>query len=176
MVYQRPPGAKRADFERARIFEEAVAKLLGDWTVTRFDSTTDLDIWVPGYYVEVKQKNQPLTERWHLLPGVPEANLVVLDELGVRRVLEKYPHSYVLIQDVPLDRLFLASAAELAVVERARVNRNTGTSVKGKLVFNLCSFREIADVAAIPGVVMGELTSMPWKSSQCLGHGPVQEV
>lgn len=176
MAYKRPPGAPNADFARARVFEEQVAAQLGDWTVTRFDAVDDLDIWIPGYYLEVKQKNQPLTARWHLLPGVPEPDLVVLDELGVRRVMEKYPHSYVLIQDVPSDRLFLASAAELATVERARVNRDTGTVKKGKLIYSLRSFRQIPAVAAIPALVMSELTAMPWKQSPCLGHGPIREV
>ena len=34
--------------------------------------------------LEIKEKNQPLTERWHLLDGGEERNLFVLDELTVR--------------------------------------------------------------------------------------------
>ena len=109
------------------------------------------------------KKRQKLTERWHLLPGVDEEYLVVLDELGTRKLMQHYPYGYFLIGTFPAgNHLFLASAFDLCSVERARVNRWTSSDrAKGKLVFKPCEFRPLAEIGDVYKIVMQDLLDMP---------------
>jgi len=168
--YSRPPGSPSADFATARIFEEEVGAQLAEQGVEhiqRFSHNDDLDIWVPGYYLEVKEKRQPLTDRWHLLEGVEPENLFVLDELSVRRGVRHWPAVYFLLRDVPLNRCFLAPIWEVIACRRARINRQG----KGKWVVDLTEFRQLNDLDEINPIIMQELPELPWKSSACLGRG-----
>lgn len=172
LAYKRPPGSKQGDFQAAREFEEEVGGALGDWKVANLSSPDRLDFWVPGFYVEVKEKRQPLTARWHQLEGCPEEDLVVLDELGYRRVLGHWPEAYVVIRDVPQGRIFLASCVDLACAERKQLMREH----KGKLLFDLKSFRQIESLDQIREVVMSDLIAMPWKQSGSVSQKEVKQV
>lgn len=164
--YHRPPGAKRADFAAAAEFEDRVAGAMGVPLHTRFQSKNDLDIWVPGYFVEVKEKKQPLTSRWHLLPDTDERDLFVLDELTVRRALNHWPNVYFLIRDVPGGgRLFLVAIWELVVNEKV-VRRNRVE--KGKWILDLSDYRQLGDIADLHSIAVAELGTFPWKRPECL--------
>lgn len=173
MSYPRPSNAPAWDFNNAREFEEKVGEWLGDFKVGNLTSNTRLDWWVPGFFLDVKEKKQPLTDRWHLLPGVPEQDLFVVDELSVRRAAHHYPHAYFLIRDVPGGgRIFLARIDEMFCTERARVDRigRTGHR-KGKWIVNLRSFRELTDPAnQLLSTVLHDQELMTWKSSECLSE------
>lgn len=181
MTYTRTAAQRSHDFANAREYEEYVSARLGVPNHTRFDAKDDLDIWVPGYMVEVKEKNQPLTDRWHLYPGVDERDLFVLDELTVRKALRWYPAVFYLIRDnahdhhLPKDerqpRLFLAPVWELVGVERVRVDRST----KGKWIIDLQKFRRLSDEADIPTIAHALLVEQAWKRSPCQG-GEVPQV
>jgi hypothetical protein len=170
--YGRSASMRASDFHQSKDFEQQVAPGLGEFLVDYSSSTDKIDFWVPGFYLDVKEKRQKLTERWHLLSGVPEEHLVVLDELGTRKLMQHFPYGYFLIRDVPSNnRLFLASATELCSVERARVNRWTSSDkAKGKLVYDLRHFRPISQVADVYQIVMQDLVDMPWKQSPCVGE------
>jgi hypothetical protein len=170
LTYQRTTAQRQGDFKGARAFEEQVALHLPEWRVTEFDHTDRLDVWVPGYYVEVKTKGQPLTARWHRLEGVEERDLFVMDELSVRRALKYYPEAYFLIYDIPENRYFIANAIEFALVERARLNR----AGKGKWIVNLANFRRLASLDQINELVQADLASLWWKQSPC--WAPVKEI
>ncbi len=168
--YVRTPEQKQRDFQDARAFEQDV---LPPHRVTRFDAVDELDICVPGYWVECKEKRQRLTDRWLLLPGVPESDVFVIDELSVRRALKHYESAYFLIADRPGNRLFIASALELACVERVRVSRNG----KAKIVVSLQNFRQLAQLEDLQQFILGDLARMPWKQGSALSPAlPVKEI
>lgn len=169
MAYSRPVGAGASDFQNAKEFEEKVGEWLGDWKVSNLDSTERLDWWVPGFYVDVKEKRQKLSSRWHLIDS-PEQDMFVIDELSVRKAVKHYPHAYFLIRDVPCDRFFLARVDEMFSAERGRLNRTGKTGhQKGKWVVDLQNFRQLVNPELqLRPTIMHDLTSMPWKASNCL--------
>jgi hypothetical protein len=168
--YLRPEGAKVQDLAAAREYELQVADVLPHWRIDETRATDRLDFWVPGFFVEVKEKRQRLTDRWQLLPNHPERDLFVMDELTVRRALRHWPYVYFVIRDVPGDRVFIASIAELIAVERVRRNR----SGKGKWILDMTQFRRLPSLDQLTEFVMADLVDMPWKASHCLS--PVDTI
>lgn len=173
-IYGRPPG--HGDFERARDFEQAVADALEPEThhlVTQFDSTTRLDIWVPGFMLDIKEKRQRLSDRWTVhAPAWDERDCFIIDELSIRRCLEKsVTETYFLLRDVPEGRMFICSALEVAMAERVRLDRQTSPgNLKGKWLVNLQQFRRLPSVEQAYEFITADLADMPWKQSQCLAH------
>jgi len=165
MVYSRPPGASARDFAAAREWEEEVGTWLPTHRVAELDASDRLDYWVPGSFIEAKEKRQPLSARWHVLPGVPEVDLFVIDELSVRRALRHFPSAYFVLRDLPGGRVFMARVDEMACAEHARLQRGG----KGKWVVNLRNFRLLADPRAeLMQAIFADQVSMPWKRSECL--------
>jgi len=152
------------DFADAREWEEQLAEVFGPNVITRFDSKTEMDIWVPGYYIEAKEKKQRYTARWHLLPGADEQDLFIIDELTIRRSAEKYPAAFFVLRDRPMERLFLAPIWELISCERARVDRVK----KGKWIVDVRNFRQISDESEIPDIVPAMLADVGWRKSHSL--------
>lgn len=171
-AYLRTSAQKLNDFHDARKFEEEVGEHLPEYKLADLTHNDRLDFWVPGFYVEVKEKKQRLTPRWHLLPGVPERDLFVMDELTVRRALRHFPEAYFLIRDVPENRLFIASITDFVVVERVRRNRGG----KGKWIVNLQNFHRLAGLDDITEYVMADLVAMPWKKSEALSQLEVPQI
>lgn len=177
-LYGRPAGAAQSDFAAARAFEEEVGNWLGEYKIANLDSSTRLDYWVPGFYLDVKEKRQPLGKRWHLLDGVPETDLFVLDELSVRRAAEHFPHAYFLIRDCPTGRIFLARIDEVFSTTHARVNRRTSEQHrKGKWVLDLTNFRMLDDppLELLP-LVLNDQVETTWKQSPCLTEKEIPDV
>lgn len=179
MAYARPKGASARDFQAAKEFEIEVGGWLGPFHIANLDSPERLDYWVPGPYIDVKEKVRSLTRRWELLPGVPEVDLFVIDELAVRKAAEHFPHAYFVIRDVPGGgRIFLARIDEMFCAERARVNRIGDTGhAKGKWVVSLQNFRQLDDPASqlLPTVLYDQVNT-PWKAPECLSFIPIPEV
>lgn len=175
MTYSRPPGAKHGDFAGAREFEEKVAEAVrkrSGGVYTRFSSADDLDLLVPSIWVEIKQKRQALTPRWHLLPGIPEADCFVIDERTLRVAAAKGGAVYFLIEDVPGQRYFVAAAYEFMCVERKRVVRDG----KAKLIVDLAAFRQIKDLDQLYPFCMEDVMTQNWKISGPVGRTYVPEV
>lgn len=176
--YVRPAGAPQKDFAEARAFEEAVAAAVPVPTINRFSSNTDLDIWVPGYFLEIKEKKQRYTERWtSLVHPLPEEHLFIIDELTVRRGMDKYPYVYFLLRDRLLDRTVLAPAWEMIAIPRVRVDRHG----KGKWLIDIRNFTEVAlhpgqDREFFHSRAIGLLAQTPWLDSNCVGMIPAHNL
>lgn len=170
--YRRSAHHRQQDFQAARAFEEEVGRHLGPNVVARLDSTTDLDFWLPEVFIECKEKRQRLTERWRLLDGVDEKDLFILDELSLRKAIEKGPSVYFVLRDLPENRMFLARVDEVACSSFARRNR-VG---KGKLILNLKNFRQIESLDKIVPMTMHEQTTLPWRRSECLSQLEIGQI
>lgn len=179
MTYVRTPQQRRDDFKNARAWEEEVASHLPEWRITRFDANDDLDIWVPGYFLECKTKLQKLTGRWvdawkadkddetrHAAYSWLEPGLFIMDELSVRRALKHYNQAYFLIKDQPCDRLFIASALEVACVERVRVNRDG----KGKWILDMTQLRRLPSLDQLNEFIQADMVGLPHKQSACISY------
>lgn len=173
MTYKRTEAQRAGDFADSRAFEEAVDEAIPFRTITRFQATDDLDVWVPGYYVEVKEKKQRYTSRWTNLTHVPEQYLFICDELTIRRSLRHWPYVFFLIRDRTRgNTMYLVPVWEMVTTDRVRINRNG----KGKWLVDLRSFRKLDSLVRLHEVITEALTDTPWKNSECLSALGVGEV
>lgn len=170
--YRRTKAQMHADLNAARAWEAEVESHLPSAVISRTNSTTELDFYIPGLYIEAKEKRQKLTERWLLLSDVPERDHFVLDELSLRKALLHVPYSYFVLRDLPGgDRVFFASALDVAVSDRVRRNR-VG---KGKWILNLANYRPIP-LAELYDAICSDVQAMAWKQSGCMSLGEVSQV
>ncbi len=176
MKYARTAEQRRSDHANARANEELVGSWLGSFKVGNLDSTDRLDWWIPGVYIEVKEKRQRITARWPL-PDCDEGDAFILDELSVRKAMAHFPHAYFVLHDLPGgSRWFLARVDEVAMADRCRLNRegparSPGASgvLKGKHVVDLRQFRLLTDPATqLLPTVLADQIAMPWKQSALL--------
>lgn len=170
MQYARRPGVSRSDFLNSKDYEEKVGTWLGDFKISNLTSTEKLDWWVPGFFIDVKERRQLLGVRWPLPEGCAHEDAMILDELSVRKAMAHFPHAYFLLRTLPEDRVFLARVDEVICGDHVRVNRvgNTGVA-KGKWVINVAQFRQLDDPAneLLPAVLADQVAT-PWKQSGCL--------
>ena len=174
MAYQRTEEQRRHDLANAKSFENYVAEEIGVPVHTRFTSKEMLDLWHPGYMVEIKEKNQSYGNRWHLLEGTEERDLFILDELTVRKALKWFPEVFFLIRDNvggnPDPRLFFIPIWEVISVPKSRVDREHHLgALKGKWIIDLSMFTRITDIKEIPELAHHMLVEQVWKRPQCLG-------
>lgn len=170
MRYARPPGANRSDYEAARSFELIVGEWLGDHKIANLSSPDKMDWWVPGFYIDVKERRRPIGPRWPIPEGSDRNNCFILDELSLRRAMLHAPHAYFLLRALPEDKVYLARVDEVLCADRVRINRVGETGhAKGKHVYDLLQFRELEDPATeLMPTVLGDQVAMPWKRSDCL--------
>ena len=168
LTYPRSHEQRSGDFAGARHGEELVGSWLGDFKIANLDSTERLDYWIPGAWVEVKQKNQPLTTKWLLPCAEPDA--FILDELSVRKAMAHFPAAYFMLNDVPGARWFLARVDEVACCERLRTNREGQSGhLKGKWVLDLTQFRQLLDPRReLLPAIFADQVAMPWQGSALL--------
>ncbi len=170
MKYARTGAQRAADHANARQNELLVQTWLGDFVVPNLDSTERLDFWIPGTFLDVKEKRQRITARWPMPATVTEPDAFILDELSIRKAMAHFPSAYFLLHDCPMERWFLARADEVMCGDRERLNRQGTTGVdKGKWVIDLRQYRQLADpsVELLPAILADQV-AMPWKLSQCL--------
>lgn len=170
--YGRTAAQRKADHEGARKFELEVGTWLGDFVVENLDSTDRMDYWIPGPFIDVKEKNQPLSKVWPLPEGCRPEDAFILDELSIRRALEKYPHAYFILRDNPCDRTFLARVDEVVCGDRRRLDRigpAPRNHPKGKWVVNLTQFRQLTDPKAeVLPLILQDQSGLAWRQSACL--------
>lgn len=177
MTYARSSAWKSGDYRNARIFEEQVGAQLGDFKFENLAETDRLDFWIPGTQVEVKEKVQKLGVRWHLLPGVPETDLFVIDELSVRRAAQHGFSAYFVIRDRPMDRLFLARVDEVWAVEHVQRNREGELGhMKGKWILDLTNFRQIENLDNLLPLILADQIALNWKRSECLSQKEIPSI
>lgn len=172
MSYARSGAWKTSDWKNSKQFEAEVGAQLGEFKIDDTGEVDRLDFWIPELYVEVKEKNQKLTSRWQLLPGVPEPNLFVIDELSVRRAARHGYSAYFVMRDRPQDRLFLARVDEIWAAERVRRNREG----KGKWILDLTNFRQLQSLDGLLGLMLADQVSLPWKRSDCISHKEIPQI
>lgn len=170
--YDRPDGAKQIDRQRGGDLEDRVRAELG-FVLDHTNSSTLLDFWAPGFFVEVKGQYQPLGQRW--LDHWPGCRVpFVLDELSVRKACEHFPHAY-FVFGTHDDRLFVASIAEVVCSDRVRLDRRTEKWTKGKWLLDLAQFTEIdcalEDYELLPVLTQRHLL-LQWKKSECIVDAP----
>lgn len=173
-MYARTADQRQGDFDGARRDEELVGSWLGQFKVGNLDSTEQLDWWLPGSFVEVKAKNQPISNRWPLPCAEPDA--FILDELSVRKAMAHFPHAYFVFLDQPLQRVFVARADEVICGDHCRLNREGPNGhKKGKWILNLTQFRQLHDPAnQLLPTIFSDQVSMPWKGSGLLVERPIE--
>jgi hypothetical protein len=131
-----------AQVERAIVGHPALALLRS--SLNAFDRL-DFQLLAPAerlVELEVKTKHQPLSDGWRQLrPEVDPADLFVLDELALRKIVDAGRYAFCLVRDVPRAQWHLWSAGDLLVASRARhtrrIQRGTVAMCKGKLLFDL---------------------------------------
>lgn len=170
-MYERTARQKTGDFVNSKVWEGEVQTWLPSYVDSRTSSTTELDFYIPGAYVEAKEKNQPIGPRWDL--PCEEVHAFIIDELSVRKAMLKFPLAYFVLHDVPQQRVFLARVDEMALASATRLQR-VG---KGKRVVDLRNFRQLIDPALElwPAICADQL-EMSWKRSECLTALPIRQV
>lgn len=98
--------------------------------------------------VELKAKRQVYRGWAGYRPDVAESDLLILDELALRKLIDAGKYAFLLVQDLPGDRWGVWSTHDLVMTPKARVTRHlaVGTgAVKGKV---LISFADDASLFA----------------------------
>jgi hypothetical protein len=108
--------------------------------------------------IELKAKRQPYVGWADLAPGVDEPDVMLLDELALRKVVDAGRYAFLLVRDLPSRRWAVWSTADLVLCSKVRATRRLAVGVdrsKGKLILDL---REAASlttdlVSALSAVV-----------------------
>lgn len=112
--------------------------------------------------LELKTKRQPYRGWAYLRPELAEADVFILDELALRRVVDAGRYAFLLVQDMPARRWAIWSTAELVLASKVRVSRKLATSgtFKGKLLIDLGAAAAI--VPSLPAALdaLGELVRL----------------
>ena len=149
MVYQRTAAQRQLDKKRSEGYEDYVASQITRPLLTRFNAKDDLDIYAPGWYIEIKEKHSRISNKWPIPDDCEERNAFIVDELSIRRALRHYPQVFFLLRDnVEKDnpRLFIVPIWEMVALPKKRINRegNTGHK-KGKWVVDLTRCTRLAN-------------------------------
>ncbi|HEX2053938.1 MAG TPA: hypothetical protein VHJ78_09480 [Actinomycetota bacterium] len=94
--------------------------------------------------VELKAKRQSYRGWERYRPEVPERDLLILDELALRKLVDAGRYAFLLVRDIPGGRWAVWSTHDLVMTSKKRVSRHlaVGTgALKGKV---LVSFAEDA--------------------------------
>jgi hypothetical protein len=139
----------KVDLAERHPLETGVARALDEHPeLVRLSTSTasldrlDYQLLGPGERLcelELKAKRQPYRGWAHLRPELAEADVFILDELALRRVVEAGRYAFLLVRDLPGRRWALWSTAELVLATKVRVSRQLATSgtSKGKLLIDL---------------------------------------
>lgn len=146
----------RIDLAQRHPLESQVARALDEHPeLVRLSSCTasvdrlDYQLLGPGERLcelELKAKRQPYRGWAQLRPELAEADVFILDELALRRVVDAGRYAFLLVRDLPRERWALWSTAELVLASKVRVSRELATSgtSKGKLLIDLGASAAVA--------------------------------
>jgi hypothetical protein len=147
-----------------RAFEEAVKVGLAELHWEYQDNTTEHDR--PDLYifrqvrgervriaVELKEKRQHYRARWSEAAGIPSAELLVVDEVSVRKLVAWAPRAHLLFWDDtrPDAPYVLYSIVDLICMPKVRVQRPIALNsprLKAKWLLDRRHGREMADLKA----------------------------
>ncbi len=154
---ERRPADWRTDLAQRHPIEAEVAQAIDQHPeLVRLASSTasldrlDYQLLGPGERLcelELKTKRQPYRGWAHLRPELPEADVFILDELALRRIVDAGRYAFLLVRDIPGNRWALWSTAELVLASKVRVSRKlatTSVSDKGKLLIDVAGAAALA--------------------------------
>ena len=168
-----------AEVEHAITSHEELSLLRA--STTSFDRL-DFQLLAPGerlVEIEVKAKMQPLSAGWRALRhDVDPADLFVLDELALRKIVDAGRYAFLLVRDIPRARWALWSSGDLLVASRVRharrIDKGSRPMFKGKLLFDLseAGFQSLSlsDALAALCATVGQLEALwsdvaPWPAA-----------
>ncbi len=184
---ERRPADWRLDLAERRPLEAKVAAAIDAHpALVRLSSSTssldrlDYQVLGPGErlcQLELKTKRQAYKGWSGLRPEVAPADLFILDELALRRIVDAGRYGFLLVRDMPSDRWAVWSTAELVLATKVRVGRRLVTGVertKGKVLIDLSSAAAVTTtlagalsaVATLVGVIdrrWSDIAPWPWQ-------------
>jgi hypothetical protein len=186
-LYERSPEYWTRDLAD-RTFETAVMARLGEIGWEFQDNTASHDR--PDLYIfrqargervrlalELKEKRQHYRERWAELAGVPETNLLVVDEVALRKLVAWAPRAHLLFWDETRpDRPYvLFSIIDLLCVPKVRVQRPITLNsplLKAKWLLDRRHGRDVADLDSVLAALDRYVTQQMWDDMRRLkAHG-----
>lgn len=183
---ERRPADWRVDLATRHALEAEVGRAVDAHTaLVRLSSSTssldrlDYQLLGPGErlcQLELKAKRQPYRGWAGLRPDVAEADLFILDELALRRIVDAGRYAFLLVRDVPGDRWALWSTAELVLTTKVRASRRLDVGpqrAKGKLLIDLSAAAAVvptlaaalSSLASLVGVIdrrWSDIAPWPW--------------
>lgn len=141
----------------------------------------DFEVAGPGErlaQVELKAKRQPYRGWCELRPGVDAADVFILDELALRRIVDGGRYAYLVVADLPSRRWCVWSTVELVLATKVRTVRTlaTGTTrLKAKVLLDLTEAGFIVDSpTAATEVIVASLgvADTQWSAIEPWPHGP----
>lgn len=135
--------------------------------------------------LELKAKRRPYQGWSALRPEVAPADLFILDELALRRIVDAGRYGFLLVRDIPGRRWALWSTAELVLATKVRAGRHLATGAghtKGKLLIDLSSAAAVSDtvaaalstLATLVGVIdrrWDDIAPWPWRERETTWKG-----
>jgi len=94
--------------------------------------------------VELKAKHQPYRGWSNLRPDVAEANLFILDELALRKIIDAGRYAYLVVADLPGRRWLVWSILDLVLASKVRTVRALATGIGRQKAKLLIDFGEAA--------------------------------
>jgi len=174
---ERRPGDWVTDLAGRHRLEDDMARTLAahpDLVLARrathsFDAL-DFTVLGPGErlaQVELKAKHQPYRGWSQLRPGVREQDLLILDELALRKIVEAGRYAYLVVADLPSARWCVWSTVDLVLASKVRTVRTlaTGTSrLKAKVLL------DFAEAAAVTGSAVEAVGVVARALGECDRH------
>ena len=144
-------------------------------------STERLDFQLVGpgarlLEVELKAKRQVYRGWGRYRPEVAERDLLILDELALRKLVDAGRYAFLLVRDIPANRWAVWSIHDLVMTTKVRVSRRLGGEsgpVKGKVLISFADdahlFAEAASaidfiVETLPEIDQRWQDIAPWPS------------
>ena len=146
-------------------------------------SLHELDFAVSGpggrlAHVELKAKHQPYRGWSHLRPDIREADLFILDELALRKIVDGGRYAYLVVADQPARRWCVWSTADLVLATKTRTVRTLATGSnreKAKVLLDLSeAAAQVGDETEAVAVVVRMLAACDthWDAIEPWPHGP----
>ena len=154
-------GRHRLEDEMARALATHTELVLARRATHSLDAL-DFTVLGPGErlaQVELKAKHQTYRGWTQLRPELAEADLFILDELALRKIVDVGRYAYLVVADLPTGRWCVWSTADLVLATKVRTVRGLATGAGRLKAKVLIDFREAAAVVDSPTAAAGVVAS-----------------